>query len=181
MTGLLRRFSKASNGNVAVIFALAVLPLLMAVGAAIDYSRTINAKSKVGEALDSALLMAAKQPPMSDSALTEFLNAQIAALVGQDGGTWTVTNVSQADNALSANVSGEIGTTFLKAANKQDIDYSTHAQVIREQKKVELALVLDNTGSMNSNGKIGALRDAAESLVDIMYAGHGAAENVRTA
>ncbi len=181
MNGLVRHFLKTSSGNVAMMFALAALPLLMAVGSAIDYSRTISARSKVGEALDSALLMAAKLPPMSDSELTNFLNVQIAALVGPGNGTWTVKNVSQGNNKLSADVSGHVDTTFLKAAKMSKIDYGTHAQVIREQKKVELALVLDNTGSMNSNGKIGALRDAANALVDIMYAGQGAAENVRTA
>ena len=48
------RFRAAENGNIAVIFAIALVPLLGFVGAAIDYSRATTARSAMQSALDSA-------------------------------------------------------------------------------------------------------------------------------
>ena len=43
----LRRFAKADQGNIAVMLAFAALPILAAVGAAIDYSRVNNARTSL--------------------------------------------------------------------------------------------------------------------------------------
>ena len=51
------RFISAKDGNVAVIFAIALLPVLGIVGAAIDYTRASAARSAIQAALDSTALM----------------------------------------------------------------------------------------------------------------------------
>ena len=48
-----RRFVGADQGNIAVIFAIAILPVISFVGAAIDYSRANSARSSMQAALDS--------------------------------------------------------------------------------------------------------------------------------
>src|ERR1700739_969144 len=53
-TALLRRFRSNSRGNVAVIFAIALVPLLTAVGAATDYSIANRIKAKMQSAADAA-------------------------------------------------------------------------------------------------------------------------------
>jgi Flp pilus assembly protein TadG len=57
-----RRFPGADQGNIAVIFAFAALPIVSFVGAAIDYSRANSARSSMQAALDSTALMLAKGP-----------------------------------------------------------------------------------------------------------------------
>ncbi|HEX6768992.1 MAG TPA: TadE/TadG family type IV pilus assembly protein [Candidatus Binatia bacterium] len=52
-------FSADERGNVAIIFGLALLPIMTAVGAAVDYSRANAAKSSVQSALDAGLLAGA--------------------------------------------------------------------------------------------------------------------------
>src|SRR5689334_245021 len=52
-----RRFAAAQEGNVAVIFAFAIIPVLAFVGAALDYSRANTARSSMQTALDSTALM----------------------------------------------------------------------------------------------------------------------------
>ena len=54
------RFRRAERGNVAVMFAIAVVPLLGFVGGAIDYSRVNNARTAMQAALDTAALMISK-------------------------------------------------------------------------------------------------------------------------
>src|ERR1700694_2324921 len=54
------RFIHADKGNVAVIFAIASLPILGLVGAAVDYTRVSNARASMQSALDSTALMLSK-------------------------------------------------------------------------------------------------------------------------
>lgn len=53
----LTRFAAAEQGNIAVIFAITLVPVLTFVGAAVDYSRAVKARSSMQSALDSAALM----------------------------------------------------------------------------------------------------------------------------
>src|SRR5262249_25940608 len=56
----LQAFRSARGGNVALIFAIAVIPIVGAVGAAVDYSRANSAKTDMQAALDSTALKLAK-------------------------------------------------------------------------------------------------------------------------
>jgi len=56
-----RTFWPAEDGNIATLFALALIPIMTGVGAAIDYSRANAVKSSIQAALDAALLAGAKE------------------------------------------------------------------------------------------------------------------------
>ena len=62
---VMRRFPKDQRGNVAVIFAIACVPLISAVGCAIDYTEATRIKSKLQSAADAA---AVRQFPSSRAA-----------------------------------------------------------------------------------------------------------------
>ena len=181
MFGKTNRFLRDQRGGVALIFALSIVPMVMFVGSAIDFSMTQMTRSRVAHALDSAMLAAATRPPMTNADLQAFITAQMAAILGTKTTGWSVDAVAQNDGTIDVTVKGAQPTTLMKIANFDSMNYNISAEVIRTDRKVELALVLDNTGSMNGGGKIGALRDAANALVDVMYSGEGAADNVRIA
>src|SRR3954447_22208718 len=69
---LARRFAAAREGNVATMFAIAVLPLLGLVGAAVDYSRVASARSSMQTALDSTALMLSKDLAAGTIAQTDI-------------------------------------------------------------------------------------------------------------
>jgi Flp pilus assembly protein TadG len=60
-SGLMNRFRRDRRGNVAVIFALACVPLISAVGAAIDYSEASRIKAKMQSAADAAAVASISQ------------------------------------------------------------------------------------------------------------------------
>ena len=60
VSGTAGRFAGANRGNVAVMFAIACVPVIGFVGAAIDYSRANGARSSMQAALDSTALMLSK-------------------------------------------------------------------------------------------------------------------------
>ena len=51
---LIGRFGHDQRGNLAVIFGIAVLPLITAVGCAVDYSQAMRMKAKLQSAADAA-------------------------------------------------------------------------------------------------------------------------------
>jgi Flp pilus assembly protein TadG len=55
-----RRFAGANDGNIAILFGIAVIPIISFVGAAVDYTRAVSARSSMQAALDSTALMLAK-------------------------------------------------------------------------------------------------------------------------
>lgn len=67
-----RRFcyGRASRaGNVAIIFSLAVIPVIGGIGAAIDYSMANNNRTSMQKALDLTALALAKLMPLTQAQL----------------------------------------------------------------------------------------------------------------
>src|SRR5215210_3095977 len=64
----LSRFRKASSGNVAVSFALTLVPLIIGAGAAVDYSRASKSRVTLQALTDAAALAGAGSSDGSDSA-----------------------------------------------------------------------------------------------------------------
>ena len=54
-------FRADRRGNVAIIFAIAIIPVFGAVGAAVDYSRANSARTAMQSALDVTALMVSKE------------------------------------------------------------------------------------------------------------------------
>jgi Flp pilus assembly protein TadG len=59
---VLKRFASEQRGSVAIIFALAMVPVLGMAGAAIDYGAASSARAQMAQASDAAALAAAKAP-----------------------------------------------------------------------------------------------------------------------
>lgn len=83
--GLLSRFRRNESGNIAIIFALALLPILTFVGSAIDYSMAVRAKAKLSASLDAAMLAATGYTAMRGTAAdaktsaTNMYNGQMSS------------------------------------------------------------------------------------------------------
>lgn len=57
-----RRFSANHDGNIAIVSALAILPVLMAAGAAVDYLGSYELRTSIQSAVDAAALASAASP-----------------------------------------------------------------------------------------------------------------------
>ncbi|MBR0875212.1 hypothetical protein JQ633_32970 [Bradyrhizobium tropiciagri] len=172
------RFSAATDGNIAVIFALAAVPILSFVGVAIDYSRANSARSSMQAAMDSAALMVAKD--LTDGTITTAdintkAQAYFAALYTNTDAkaSATINATYSAGSATTAstvliNGSSSVTTDFMKIAGFPKIDFNTSSTSTWGSMKMRVALVLDNTGSMAQNGKMAALQSAAKGMIDTL-------------
>ncbi|MBS3651328.1 pilus assembly protein [Pseudaminobacter sp. 19-2017] len=99
MSDTLRRFLQNAKGNVAVTFVLASLPLMAAVGGAIDYFDAANKASALQNAVDTAALAAAqahmdgKSASQISQAGQDFLSSNSAGL-GLGLNSWTITGTA---------------------------------------------------------------------------------------
>lgn len=170
------RFRDDQRGNIAVIFAFSLLPILGLVGAAVDYTRLNTARTQLQSALDSAALMISKDAAtLSDSDMRQRAWDYFNSLYQN-----TEAPVTQADLQISYTPNtGKGATLSLAARSKITSDF---VQIMGDQFKqlgfgssstttwggtrLRVALALDNTGSMSSAGKMTALKTAAKGLID---------------
>ena len=73
------------------------------------------------------------------------------------------------DGVIELSATADIETAFLKLIGIDSITVAANSRIIRETTGIEVVLVLDNTGSMAQNGKIDALRVAAQDMVDVLF------------
>jgi len=81
------RFLRNCDGGVAPLMALGAIPLVIGVGAAVDYSRGNAGRTAMQAALDAAAIMAAKQRHFGGSAhrrRAELLQRQFHAFRRQE-------------------------------------------------------------------------------------------------
>ena len=166
----LSAFQIARGGNVAITFALATLPILGFVGAAVDYSRANMVKAAMQTSLDSTALMLAKEAATdtADQLQQNALKYFTAVFVKPEAQNIQVT-VNYTNNGGSEIVVG--ATAQLPADFTKIIGFDTFNLVASSTAKwgtnrLRVALVLDNTGSMAASGKIGALQSATQGLLN---------------
>jgi Flp pilus assembly protein TadG len=168
------RFAKADQGNIAVLFAIAAVPILSFVGAAIDYTRANSARSSMQAALDSTALMLAKD--LSDGTITAsdintkaqayfralYTNTEARAVTVAA----TYTASTSQGSTIVVNGSGNVPTDFMKIAGFPQIGFDSSSTSAWGNVRMRVALALDVTGSMNDDGKMTAMKPAAKALID---------------
>lgn len=174
IAGLAKRLSGAREGGVAMIFALAMPVVSMTALAGVDIHRASNVRMNLQDALDAAALAAARSPYTDDADLTEVgLAALRANMQAYDNASLIEDEVSFSlddDGVVVASAKAKVDTVVADMFLGQYMDVGVGSEVMRSNYRIELALVIDNTGSMRSGGKLQAAQDAATNLVERLAA-----------
>ena len=168
---LLADFARARDGNVAMIFALSLIPICIAAGAGLDMARAMVVKSNMTEALDAAGLAVGATAGLSQDQMNSVAQNYFNANFRSDSsyGTPAPVTVTQSGQDVVLSTSVNMPTTLMEIAGIHTVPIGVSITVTREFKNLEIALVLDNTGSM-AGSKISALKTAASNFVDTMAA-----------
>jgi Flp pilus assembly protein TadG len=169
-----RRFGGANEGNIAILFGIAVIPIISFVGAAVDYTRANSARSSMQAALDSTALMLAKdltEGTINTSQIAAKADAYFKALFTNNETksitiTATYTQNSGNGSTILVNGSGNIETGFMRVVGFPTMDFKTSSTSAWGNVRMRVAMVLDVTGSMANSGKMAKMQEAAKSLVD---------------
>ena len=164
-----RRFSGASGGNVAVLFAVTAIPIIALIGGAVDFGRASLLRVKMQDALDATSIMLAKE---ASTATADQLQTDANAFFNAQFKQPEVENLAldlqytSGNQQLTLNGSASLKTAFIGLVGINSLAFDGSSTVNWGSKGLQVALVLDNTGSMASNGKLAALKSATNSFLD---------------
>src|SRR5215210_4436723 len=123
-----------ANGSVAPIFALALVPMMGLVGAAVDYARASNARTAMQASLDATTLMIAKEAPtlpanQASARATELFSASFNRDEVQSlQVSATVTN-GPSGTTVSSSAEGTIATRFMRLFGHETLPIKARASV----------------------------------------------------
>ena len=164
------------------MLAIAVVPLMGAVGAAVDYSRANAARAAFQTALDSTALTlsktAATQTPAEiQAAATDTFSALFSRPEVQNVAV-SAQYSSTSGSKLVLNGSATIPTAFLHILGFDQVAITATSTSTWGNTRLRVALVLDNTGSMAQDNKMTALKNASQNLLSQLQAAATTADDV---
>lgn len=139
------RFAQAENGSLLPIFAISLVPLMLAVGMSVDYSSAVSSKATMQSALDAATLSLTTLPKSTSEAdRTKQLQDVFQANAGQ-GTAAVLTPVYDADGTLhlSASATYSMPTNFMKIATISNVDINVQTKVVKKPSLIEATFKID--------------------------------------
>ncbi|MFO1070225.1 MAG: pilus assembly protein TadG-related protein [Geminicoccaceae bacterium] len=178
---VLRQLVEDRRGVVAAVTAMLVVPLVIGIGLAVDASRMFLVRARLAQAVDAAAL-AAGQAVDVDEVIADARRIFDVNYPPDYMGA-AVDNLDVRFDEESGEVEivarTAVPTLVMSLAQIDSLDVEARALVVREQTGLELALVLDTTGSMcQPCTKRDALKRAAKDLVDIVYGPNDTGEDL---
>ncbi|MFV0298787.1 MAG: pilus assembly protein TadG-related protein, partial [Hyphomicrobiaceae bacterium] len=167
---LLVRFKEDTRGVTAILFVLSLFAVIGAVGLSIDGARVYGAQQRLQSSVDAAALAAARTAALGgttaevEATFNAYLESQ---LVNEPDLKVTNINIVPESRTVTADVDGTVKATIMQVMGFDVMNLNVGATVQFGLNRIEVALALDNTGSM-SGSKLDALKDSAKRLVDTL-------------
>jgi Flp pilus assembly protein TadG len=161
------KFGKSQAGNVGMLFGLSAIPIFLAAGSAIDYSRVANSKANLIAGLDSSALYAAALSDKTEAEMKVLAKVYLDRNYANTAEA-EVTAFDLKNYADRVEVTGtvRVKTWFMSVGGITSLDIPVMSEVKKAGNSVEVALVLDNTASMATGTKMADLKAAAIDFVD---------------
>jgi Flp pilus assembly protein TadG len=178
----LARFWNNRHGGVAPMLALTLVPLMGAVGVAVDYSQANATKAAFQAALDSTALMLSKTAATQtgiqlQTTATSYFNA-LFSRPNTSGVVISATYSSTGGSTVVLTATATVQTNFLGILGYSSLPISATSTSTWGNSRLRVALVLDNTGSMSNSSKMTALKTASQNLLTQLQAAAVNAEDV---
>ncbi|ESQ92077.1 hypothetical protein ABAC460_04095 [Asticcacaulis sp. AC460] len=191
MTNLSRYFRKFTadiRGNVTMVVAFSVIPIVAAVGGGLDFANIQAARAKLQDAVDAGAISATIDPTATPTQATReaaakkafcgnikestglqnsFCNAKVIPTLGTATATLS-TATSNNVMTVSYSATAHVPTYLLGLVGIDTVDIDAVAKSGVSTSTAEVAFVLDNTGSMSSNNKMTYLKSSLDAVLASM-------------
>jgi Flp pilus assembly protein TadG len=164
LRALVSRFHNDSRGNVAVIFTIALVPIVAATGCAVDYSLATGMKAKLQSAADAASVASISQKSPGYVAAAQMtgngpvaagitdanniFNGNMSAVAGFSNLTLTST-VTKTGITLNVQFSANVPVVFIKVLGYQTLPVTGYSKATASLPPyLDFYLTLDVSGSM---------------------------------
>lgn len=173
----LRRLWADQRGNTAILFGLAVVPILALSGGALDFTQRGRIRTEIQSASDAAALAAARmlqEGQTADKVRWGKLKGQARktardvydASVARSGAKKTAPDIFIDDEIVRVSADVAVPTSFLAVIGISSLPAKAMAEVeVPDPITVEIAFVLDYSGSMAKNEKYARMTTAATGFI----------------
>ncbi len=166
----IRLFLLATQAATAIAFAMMIPLVVGAGGLGVDLATAYMVRQRLSHALDAAALAAAASGD-TGSALQAQVNMFLQMNYPSDkiGATYDLQVQELSGGKIQVSARANFDPFFVDILGIHIINVYAETTVSREIRGLEVAMVLDVTGSMSTNNNIGALRTAATNFINILF------------
>ena len=174
-----RQFSEDARGAVAVLVALAAVPLIGTIGIGVDSARGYIAQSRLSAAVDAAALAGGNNffgsTRDDDIRMIFHANFPDGYLGASVDGPHIVPDAINQKVTVSA--SATIPVSLMRLFGNDFMTVVASAEVTRKMKALDVVLSMDMSGSMGTKDsgqtitRLAASQQAAKELIDILFGG----------
>lgn len=178
LRSFLARLVADRRGVSAVFLAVSLIPTIGAVGLAVDSSLGYLLKTRMTKALDAAGLASGRNALDADA--EDVAEQFFAANFGATGDVQLLDfdfELDETEHFITLTAEARMPTYFMRVFGHDEMLVSARTVVERQTTGMELALVLDNTGSMFGTN-FTAMYNASKDLIQILYGDETEKENL---
>lgn len=176
-----RNLRDDQRGNVAMILAIALVPILIVVGFAVDSQLAFSKKGKIQHASDSAALAGARMMQNTTSEAEVKLHARNyfeAMMASESSLTCDTLDVKfTGPEEIEVVSTCRQPTTLTRLIGRDYVQLSTSSVATYGTGRLDVAFVFDISGSMKSYGRIYDLKTAAKDAVETLLPEPGSASD----
>jgi hypothetical protein len=150
-----RRFCRDASGTIAVMFAFALLPLLLFVGAALDYSRASSDRAGLQRAVDAAVIAAGREK-VADAERVVIAEKVFRSSVRPDL-VGNVTRMAFRMDATVTKITGEVDsvtpTTILGIGGWRNVPIGAYSEIViakPQVRQLDVVMCIDASASMDA-------------------------------
>ena len=167
------RFLRDRRGSVAMLFAALLVPIVAFSGMAVNFARTFEIRTNMQIAADAASMAAATASASSTAQRIQIAESVFVANAKLSKfGLQATPSVSVAPGSVQVTANASVPTAFMKLVSIDEVDVRVESGVATAGKTLELAMMLDVTGSMWGQ-QIADMKWAAKDFIDIVMPSGG--------
>jgi Flp pilus assembly protein TadG len=174
-----RKFIEDARGAVAVLVALAAVPLIGTIGIGVDSARGYVAQSRLSAAVDAAALAGGNSffASTRDDDIRMIFHANFPDGYLDASVSGPTITPDDANQKITVAASATVPVTFMRLFGHETVTVSASAEVTRKMKALEVVLSMDVSGSMGTKDpgqtitRLAASQQAAKELITILFGG----------
>ena len=171
---MIRKLWADRHGGYAIAFGLTGLTLALAAGGTTDMMRYLDTRAKLQDAVDATALFVASRHKNGESDAENndrtLAKSYLAKIFDPRFGTLGDVEATAGTNSITISAEAGLDTYFLKMAKLEKLASSAKSTVTWSTSSMEIALVLDTTGSMADSNKLTSLKSSAKTMIDTLSA-----------
>lgn len=150
----IKQFLRCAKGSIAVGLALVLIPLCLAIGAAVDFVRMMQLEAVLQGAADAAALAAAANPSYAEADIQRVAADYVAGDTAAKGVGKLTTKIgsqkaSNGRTSVTIDVSTQMQTSFMSLAGINELDVGARSVASGGARSAEIYVALDMSESMN--------------------------------